>query len=206
MLKEYFDKEAATWDDNPQRLKLAMTVAGEIITSVPLLNKWTALDYGCGTGSLSFYLKSYLHSITLADESKGMLDVLNNKIKTHNTKNLHSIQLNLLEDQYTTKHNLVYTLMALHHIKDINTVIAKFHSILNKNGYLCIGDLVEEDGSFHAHHKNYDGHNGFNIDSLKKILLTAGFKEIKEKICFEMEKETDQQIRKYPVFLITAKK
>jgi len=206
MPKEYFDREAATWDNNPQRLELAMTVAEEIINSVPLLNKWTALDYGCGTGSLSFLLKSSLYSITLADESKGMLDVLKNKINAHNVTNLHPIQLNLLEDEYTAKHDLIYTLMALHHIKDVHAIIEKFNSILNKDGYLCIGDLVEEDGSFHAHHANYDGHNGFNLDSLKNILQKVGFKEIKTKICFEMKKETDQKIHKYPVFLMTAKK
>ncbi len=206
MPKEYFDREAATWDNIPQRLNLAKTVAEEIINSVPLLRIWTALDYGCGTGSLSFFLKSSLNSITLADESKGMLDVLENKIKAHNVINLHPIKLNLLEEKYTAKHDLIYTLMALHHIKDVHGIIAKFYSILNKDGYLCIGDLVEEDGSFHAHHTNYDGHNGFNLNSLKDILQKSGFKEIKTKICFEMEKEINLKTCKYPVFLMTAKK
>jgi len=181
MPKEYFDREAATWDNNPQRLELAMTVAEKIINSVPLLNNWTALDYGCGTGSLSFLLKSSLYSITLADESKGMLDVLENKINAHKVTNLHPIPLNLLEDEYTAKHDLIYTLMALHHIKDVHAIIAKFNSILNKDGYLCIGDLVEEDGSFHAHHANYDGHNGFNLDSLKDILQKPDLKKSKQK-------------------------
>ena len=39
-----------------------------------------ALDYGCGTGLLSFPLKDELGHITLNDNSAGMLEVVQEKI------------------------------------------------------------------------------------------------------------------------------
>ena len=48
-----FDKQAATWDENPGRVKLAEDVAGAVAQQVALLPDMDGLDFGCGTGLLA---------------------------------------------------------------------------------------------------------------------------------------------------------
>ncbi len=45
-----FDKEAAQWDANPGRVRLAGEVAGAIIREVGPTREMDVLDFGCGTG------------------------------------------------------------------------------------------------------------------------------------------------------------
>ncbi len=202
----YFDQEAATWDDNPQRLEIAKAIYEKIKIHIPISPEWSVFDYGCGTGTLSFFLHKQVKSILLADESQGMLDMLNKKIILHQADNMKAVKLDLTKENLENNYNMVYTLMALHHIRDVETIIKKFYSVLYPGGYLCIGDLVKEDGSLHAHHDHFDGHNGFDLSALEKNLQKAGFKNIQTRIAFEMIRETDQNIRKYPVFLMYAQK
>ena len=203
----YFDKAAATWDKNPANIERAEAIAEGIIKAVPLSKQWNVLEYGCGTGLLSFLLQPHVQSIVLADESPEMLKVLGEKIVHHGIDNMHPRQLNLLKERYEEKHDLICTQMALHHIIETEKIIAIFHNLLHPNGYLCIADLVEEDGSFHSHHERYEGHNGFNIDKLTKILTSAGFRNIAVSICCNIARTADTGAsRTYPVFLMIGTK
>jgi len=49
-----FDKKAKTWDEDPQIVLRAQKVATHIRKGVPLNSDMSALEYGCGTGLLSF--------------------------------------------------------------------------------------------------------------------------------------------------------
>ena len=202
-----FDEAALTWDENLERLKMTKVISEAIINNIHPSKQWNALDYGCGTGSLSFFMHDLLGDITLADESEGMLNVLQTKIEKSEVNNMHPVKLNLVADEYTQHHDIIYTAMALHHIIDTGNIIRKFHSLINKDGYLCIADLVSEDGLFHSHIKNFDGHNGFDMEELRSILVNEGFTEVKSEICFVMErKQEDGTSMKYPIFLMTGKK
>src|SRR5436190_144034 len=64
-----FDARAETWDDDPAKVERARAVADEIIARVPLSRTMRALEYGCGTGLLSFMLRERVGDITLADVS-----------------------------------------------------------------------------------------------------------------------------------------
>lgn len=203
----YFDKAASTWDEKPSNIARTKAISEEMMQTVPLSSQWHALEYGCGTGLLSVLLHTHLGEIVLADESVEMLKVLEKKIQDQDIKNMHPVKLNLLEDSYDARHDCIYTQMALHHIKETEKIIGIFYRLLKDEGYLCIADLVEEDGSFHAHHDHYDGHNGFDPEKLKRILAAAGFSDVTVKICFEMEKElANNVVRKYPLFLMTGRK
>jgi ubiquinone/menaquinone biosynthesis C-methylase UbiE len=200
----HFDSLASTWDENPSHTERAKVFSEEIMKSIKLSKEWTALEYGCGTGILSFLLHSHLNSIVLADDSIEMLKVAEKKIKANNISNMKTIRLNLMTDDYKVNHDLVYSAMALHHVENTDLIIEKFYKIINENGYLCIADLVQETGSFHAHLKDFHGHNGFNTSQLEQILIQKGFKEVSSKIVYTMERENE--IKKYPLFLMIGKK
>ncbi|MFZ5353507.1 MAG: class I SAM-dependent methyltransferase [Bacillota bacterium] len=202
---ENFDELALTWDNEPRRLERANTIGNEIIKAIPDLDNMNALEYGCGTGLLSFYLQPYLKSVTLCDNSQGMLNVLSEKIKAAGINNMMPKLMDLTEvTDINDKYDIIYTLLALHHIDNIDMVINAFYRMLNQSGYICIADLDEEDGSFHG--DEYVPHNGFNQKYLKEKLERKGFVNINSSVCYMNKKKLkDGTEREYPIFLMTAK-
>lgn len=205
-INEEFDKLAAGWDNEPRRIERAAVIANEIIDAIPDLKGMNGFEYGCGTGLLSFNLRSYLEKIVLGDSSDGMLQVLRKKILQNNVHNMETLNIDLEKDEMPCeKYDVIYTLMTLHHITDIDKVLKEFSKALKPGGYLCIADLDEEDGSFHG--EGFTGHNGFNMTELAGELKKWEFCKVKSKLCYEVEKVTNNgDERKYPVFLITAQK
>jgi ubiquinone/menaquinone biosynthesis C-methylase UbiE len=156
-----FDERAQEWDSDPKRTERARAVADAIRKTIRLSTSMNALEYGCGTGLLSFALQSELGCITLADTSQGMLDVLSEKIANVGVTNMRPIRLDLAVDSLPVeRYDLTYSLMTLHHIADTKEILTKFHALLEPNGYLLVADLDQEDGSFHTDGST-DVHFGF---------------------------------------------
>ncbi len=198
-----FDSKAKNWDEVPDRIDRANAVAAAIRENVTLSRNMAALEYGCGTGLLSFALQTELGQITLADSSSGMLDVLMEKIARGGISNMSPLWLDLAVDPVPAERfDLLYTLLTLHHIPDTAKILGCFHSLLQPGGVLCIADLDKEDGSFHAHETEFDGHNGFDRSALGSELEQAGFKNIRFTTCYTLIKEG----RPYPLFLAIAGK
>ena len=146
-----FDLKALTWDSNPMFIERSKRISERIIANIPLGKDMEAMEFGCGTGLISFNLIPFIKSITLTDNSEGMLNALNNKIKENNIKNMEVIKTDFLEEPLINKKfDLIYTVLALHHIEDVDAILMKFYNLLKENSYLSIADLDEEDGSFHA--------------------------------------------------------
>ena len=202
-----FDNQALEWDNDPTKTERAKVVAKEIIDYIKPDNTLTALEFGCGTGLLSFQLKDVFKSITLADNSEGMIKILKDKIVKAGVKNFIPLHIDSLNGELkTNEYDVVYTLMSLHHIPDVKNILMVFNSILKGGGYLCIADLVKEDGSFHSDHDDFDGHNGFDKNELNEILTSNGFNVEYYKICYEIVKTIDDNEKKYPLFLMISKK
>ncbi len=165
------------------------------------------MEFGCGTGLLSFELKDFFKRITLIDTSEGMINILRDKIQKFKIQNFSALNDNLLENEvHLSKQDVIYTLMTLHHIGDINKLLKIFSSCLENEGYLCIADLVKEDGSFHEHKSTEFHHNGFDRNKLTAILEMNLFEVIYYEECFIIEKHVDEGIKKYPLFLMISKK
>ena len=75
-----FDEKAATWDDDPNRAKMAKFIAGRLASAVDLAGIKTAMEYGSGTGLMSFVLKEDIREIILMDDSVKMTKVARQKI------------------------------------------------------------------------------------------------------------------------------
>ena len=127
---------------------------------LPLKNEMKALEYGAGTGILSFLLHEKLGSVTMMDSSAEMVKVMGEKVLQRNTANLFPICFNLENGQSDQKHDLIFNQMVLHHIASIQSLFERFYNMLLPGGFLAIADLFTEDGSFHG--EGFDGHKGFD--------------------------------------------
>lgn len=201
-----FDERAKDWDSDPKKVERARMAAEAIRNVVPLSKNMNALEYGCGTGLLSFALQEDLGQITLADTSQGMLDVLSEKIAASGMTNMHPVRLDLATDPLPSeKYHITYSLMVLHHIHDARGILGKFYNVLEPNGYLIIADLDKEDGSFHTDGTT-DVHKGFEQGELRKWVEDAGFGNVSFSKVYEIRKEIDGREKAFPVFLMVAQK
>ncbi len=199
-----FDSKAKGWDADQAKVERARAVADAIRDRVPMKQHMAALEYGCGTGLLSFALHPYLDSITLADSSTGMLEVLADKIANAGILNMTPVRLDLTSDPLLDyRYGLIYSLMTLHHIPDYEQLLNTFHALLEPGGYLCIADLdKEEDANYHG--EGFHGHHGFDRYELKKKLEDAGFVKIGFSTVYEMVRETANGKKSFPLFLMVA--
>ena len=61
------------------------------------------------------------------DSEDEMLDVVREKIKYYNAKNIYPININLANEEYDDeKFDIIYTSMALHHIKDTKDIVIPY--------------------------------------------------------------------------------
>ncbi len=195
-----FDARAATWDD-AQKVERAENVAAAIRRAVPLTRSMRALEYGAGTGLLSFRLRNALGPITLADSSAGMRAVAEQKIAAAAAREMRVIDLDLMRDPVPPERfDLIFSMMTLHHVTDVPRLFAAFHSMLNPGGWLSIADLDAEDGSFHG--PEVQVHHGFERRTLTSWLETAGFADAAVGDCCEIE----HHARRYSIFLATARR
>lgn len=191
-----FDARAESWDEDPGKHRRASAVAEAICAAVPVAPSWKALEYGAGTGLLSFALNHLLADITLADSSRGMLDVATRKVAASGNPHMRVIALDLTRDPLPgDRFDLIYSMMTLHHIPDTRAVLAAFADMLNPGGWLALADLDAEDGSFHG--LGADVHHGFDRAQLREQMRGAGFTDISIETCFEISRGS----RAYPVFL-----
>jgi len=201
----HFDTKARQWDDNPVFQERGLKIAQAIRQAVPLHPQMRALDYGCGTGLLSFPLQDELGAILLADSSGGMLDVVSEKIAAQGVTHMTPVKLDLLIDPPPAQRfDLIYTSMTLHHVPDTGRILRIFHDLLQPGGTLCIADLDQEDGSFHG--PEVDVHHGFDRADLSRRTVQAGFADVQFQTVFSIAREHESGTRDYPVFLMTARR
>jgi len=198
---EYFDKQAVEWDLKPVRTELSQTIADFICEKIPVNKQFSILDYGCGTGLLTFLLADKVASVCAADVSDGMLAEVRKKISACNAKNIETVNFDITKGKLLSKKfDLIVSVMAIHHIVDINQAITKLAELLKSAGYLVIVDLCTEDGSFHTGGRTV--HNGLKPDELKKYFEDIGLCPADYQNIFEIEKNN----RTYPVFCVYGRK
>lgn len=196
-----FDERAATWDDDPAHVERARVVAGAIRDAVPLDSSVRLLEYGAGTGLVSQELSDAVGPITVADTSAGMREVMEDKIAAGVITDARVWDLDLAAATLPAseeRFDLIVTVMALHHLPQLEPVLSNFATLLSRGGHLAIVDLDEEDGTFHG--DGFDGHHGFDHDALADDLLKAGFTNVSFQRCHQIVRDG----RTYPLFLATA--
>lgn len=201
-----FNNQSLSWD-NEKRVKRAKVIADEIAAAVELRANFCAMEFGCGTGLISFNLNNKVKEITCIDTSQGMIDIVKTKIQKQQVINIKPYLCNINEDdQFKPEYDLIYTSMALHHIVDIETTLTNLYKLLKQEGYLCIVDLDEDDGNFHKLEEDFTGHHGFNQPELQKVLERIGYHEVESHTFYHDVKPIDDSSVKYSLFIMVGRK
>lgn len=196
---DYFRNKAEEWD-SPAKIEMAEKFVNELLKiHTPSPDK-KVLDFGTGTGLVGMKLSGKVREVVYLDSSESMLEILKKKLDANKDWGRTIIHGDITS--YNQRDiDLVTTLMALHHIENIDETINYISdNILKPSGVLVIGDLTEEDGSFH----NGDAvpHKGFKIEELKAKLEKTGFELITSYVYNTMVKGD----KKYDQFIMVAVK
>jgi ubiquinone/menaquinone biosynthesis C-methylase UbiE len=202
-----FDTEAATWDENPRRVKVANDIADAISCESILTSDMDVLEFGCGTGLLTLRLRPLVHSVTGVDSSQGMLSVIRAKIEAQHLSNIKALYLDLEKgDVLEGRYDVVVCSMTLHHVKEIKPLLDQFYRVIAPNGYLCIADLDPDDGHFHGDNDTVF-HHGFDRATMRQEFAEAGFGEVQDRSAAEVAKPiAGGGMRSFSVFLMTGRK
>lgn len=209
MSSEIFDKAAADWDKNEQRVRLSRRVAAAIADAVPLTAETTGLEIGCGSGLITMELAGKMKSIAATDSSAGMLGALREKIAGPAPARIMPMLADLTRDASPLAgrtFDLVYSSMTLHHIKDTAGLLRICHTLLNPGGFLAVADLEQEDGSFHGDMPGVE-HHGFHPPALASLAADCGFADVHiARIHVISREDAKGRQRDYPVFLLTGRR
>jgi SAM-dependent methyltransferase len=143
LMLDSFSERAPSWDNELKRKLLIADVAKALRKTIPLAQHWRVLDYGCGTGALSFELLPFVAAITAADASAGMVKVTAAKREALGDTGLRAkLDVRLLDlvvdEPPAEEYNLVVACLVMHHIENADGVLASFGSLLKDGGWLAI--------------------------------------------------------------------
>lgn len=207
-MQNRFDQIAASWDQDAERARLHKKIGEALVDAVPVSSDMRALDFGCGTGTMAFMLAGKLGRIDAVDTSAGMIDELNRKLTGANAPdNIFPLKTELHADAFpAVQFDLIYTVLALHHIEDVESLIHIFSRLLKPGKHLALIDLDQEDGTFHDDNTGIH-HFGFEQQTMTEMLQKNGFGNIEISFPVARRRENpDGTVREYPIFLITAVK
>lgn len=196
-----FDKLASQWDLNPRRVESARKTTQKLKKLLEIKDR-DILDFGSGTGLISFDLFEEASSVTAMDSSPGMLDEMNRKIEEAGISNITTKLFDANVDSFEKEqYDLVVTAMTLHHITNPAAFIQNAAISLKPGGYLAISDLESEDGTFHSHGNEDVAHFGFDKEKIQKWYAEAGL----EMVYLETN-EIINKHRDFHIFLAVGKR
>jgi len=199
-MNDTFISKAADWD-SPDKINMTKKFADELIRSINLSPSWKALEIGTGTGLAGLQIEHFVHKVVLEDTSASMLEVLKQKLNENSKVEI----LNGEVTDYTSQDiDLVFSNMAFHHINDIENTVKHLASITKANGWVVIGDLVTEDGSFHRFEPI--PHRGFDTTILSGQFVQAGFDVKSIRIFNVISRTVDAVTTLYEQFMLIAQR
>ena len=199
-MADLFEEKAKDWDKNDMVLQLSNATSSAILKNIEFDDQMQVMDFGAGTGLITYQVAPYVASIMAVDISQSMLDKLTEKSNLKNK--VKTICQDIMTQPLEQKFDLIMSAMALHHVKDTNLLVQRFYEHLKPGAKIALADLDAEDGSFHPAEIEGVYHDGFDRENLKNILEKNGFKDILFMTAHTIRKDE----KNYPVFLVTATK
>ncbi len=202
---ERFDNAAENWD-TPQRMEIARAVS-DAMRRLGLPSPGSkVMDFGAGTGLLSFDLALIAGEVVALDTSEGMVRVMEEKIRSFGVSNVRPLRKDILSgDEADGPYDLIASSMALHHVEDTAKLLKLFYGFLVPGGQIALADLAKEDGSFHLDARDVR-HFGFDSAQLASSAEDAGFRNVNCDIFHTVTRRRGDADREYGIILINAKK
>ncbi|ETN37130.1 uncharacterized protein HMPREF1541_08120 [Cyphellophora europaea CBS 101466] len=215
---ERFNAEAAAWDKNPmvhEASREACTALLQRFSKLEIQAPGQGLDVleiGCGTGLLSFNMAPFVRQIVAVDAAEGMIDVLKAKLQSpspETPKNIVPLAL-LLEDPEDPhlppatagdasgprlKYDLILSHLVLHHIPDLQGVLATMLGCLKPGGSVALTDFEDfgpEARRFHPKAKmaGVERH-GIHPEEMTRLLAEVGFRNARVERAWAMQKQVE---------------
>lgn len=194
-----FNAQANHWDTD-RRKQRAKHISALIREKLEFTGDEVLLDYGCGTGLISFNLSQGVGTVVGYDSSLQMLEVFNSKIDSNKILSTNSLE------SYNNHFDCVVSSMVFHHIMNLDETLDDIYRILKVDGKLLIVDLDLDDGSFHRDELDFKGHNGFERNQFKSLVESHGFACIELETALRDNKRSDDKELQYSLFYLYAKK
>ena len=102
-----FDARAREWDKDKMHMERSVAIAAELEKMIPLDHSMKALEYGAGTGILSFLFKDRFSDITLMDSSQEMIKVCGEKSEYFEASHIHPLWLDLEHTDFDDKFDII---------------------------------------------------------------------------------------------------
>jgi 2-polyprenyl-3-methyl-5-hydroxy-6-metoxy-1,4-benzoquinol methylase len=196
--KDHFAHKSKSWDMSSRRVKNAKSIAESIIRNITLDRDMELMDFGAGTGLLSYFISPHVARITAVDSSPSMLEQFAEK-RSEFACETESILIDLEQHTLERKFDGIISSMTIHHIKDVGALFSKFYEMLKPGAFFAIADLDSEDGTFHSDDTGVF-HHGFERKFLESEAGRAGFAHVN----FETVSTIEKPNRDFTVFLMTA--
>ena len=195
-----FDNAAKEWDRNERRRQTAEKIFEAVNSRITLKPHMDIMDFGAGTGLLSFKIAPFANSVTAVDLSEKMLE----QLKSKNSARLHieTVVQDIMQNPLEKRFDGIVSSMAMHHIEETGIFFNTLYAHLKRGGFIAIADLYKEDGSFHTAGNNGVYHFGFDTETLEQLLEKTGFKNI----TFHHVHSIEKPHRNFDLFLLSAYK
>ena len=204
----YFEKAAVIWDKDPGRVQMAQAIADAIITALKPNGKELVMDYGTGTGNIALRIVPHVHRIIAVDSSKGMLDVLQEKLSHDRISTVEIREWSIGQDPaLLPRFDIIVSSMTMHHVRDTAGAARAFYSMLFPGGRIAIADLDLDNGEFHET-PGITEHDGIDRKYLQQVFEKAGFDSVRFLEAATIQKTSSHtgKLRDFTIFLMTAQR
>ncbi len=206
-----FDDMAKTWDDKPDRVERIRVVSARLREVLDFDAIEAGLEYGCGTGQLSFALADVLPHCLLVDTSLEMLKVAERgiaerKLQWDTERRNFATQS---QDHPEAIADVVFSLQVLHHVDDLETTVGNMTKALRPGGQIALMDLPKGSSGFH-HGSDHDPADNPHLDGLdrgelEQLLDGAGLSSITWHDDIELQRDGEDGSTTYKLFVVTAR-
>jgi len=150
---------------------------------------------------VAFELREHAGMVYGYDASQQMGRVFQEKCEALHADNVRFLTV---EEMRSLSYDVIFSSMVMHHIADVKAEIAGLQRLLKPGGRLIWIDLNADDGSFHAAEPDFQGHNGFEWDEVRRILADCGFESVSVHTMLQAKKEVNGRAAPYSLFMAVA--
>ena len=201
-----FDLDALTWDENPEWLNMSLSVFASFAKIIPLTGDMDLLDFGCGTGLISYQALPHVRSVLCADTSYRMIDMVEKKIKSVDLDNIKTVLISPDDTaSFPGSFDCIVSSMTFHHIQNVPLILSRLYPSVKQGGSICIADLDSDNGLFHDNSYGIF-HNGFNRSVMTNYLEGAGFRNIRIETACTVTKQLSGGDQEFSIFIAAAQR